>query len=204
MSTWSASLDTGTLTMDASTDADKQAWRSLLSHLHPATISLHADEALRLLRADVHTRTATHADATLAALVDGSAKCGLVSSMLVRVYDRASALGDARWLGDAFARACAGTLQPLAGGAANVPPGHARAAAALWGALVRGGVATNAGVPDALAYAGDFERLASTRTEDAVLSAGLARTLRYGGDITVEVWPEQRDAAAPPPPPRTA
>ena len=84
MSTWSASLDTGTLTMDASTDADKQAWRSLLSHLHPATISLHADEALRLLRADV-----AHADATLAALVDGSAKCGLVSSMLVRVYDRA-------------------------------------------------------------------------------------------------------------------
>ena len=196
MSTWSASLDTGTLMMDASTDADKQAWRSLLSHLHPATISLHADEALRLLRADVHTRTATHADATLAALVDGSAKCGLVSSMLLRVYDRASALGDARWLGDAFARACAGTLQPLAGGAANVPPGHARAAAALWGALVRGGVVTNAGVPDALAYAGDFERLASTRTEDAVLSAGLARTLRYGGDITVEVWPEQRDAAA--------
>ena len=54
----------------------------------------------------------------------------------------------------------------------------------------------NAGAPDALAYAGDFERLASTRTEDAVLSAGLARTLRYGGDITVEVWPEQRDAAA--------
>ena len=129
MSTWSASLDTGTLTMDASTDADKQAWRSLLSHLHPATISLHADEALRLLRADV-----AHADATLAALVDGSAKCGLVSSMLVRVYDRASALGDARWLGDAFARVCARTLQPLAGGAANVPPGHARAAAALWGA----------------------------------------------------------------------
>ena len=191
MSTWSASLDTGTLTMDASTAADKQAWRSLLSHLHPATISLHADEALRLLRADV-----AHADATLAALVDGSAKCGLVSSMLVRVYDRASALGDARWLGDAFARVCAGTLQPLAGGAANVPPGHARAAAALWGALVRGGVAMNAGAPDALAYAGDFERLASTRTEDAVLSAGLARTLRYGGDITVEVWPEQRDAAA--------
>jgi len=191
MSTWSASLDTGTLTMDASTDADKAAWRSLLSHLHPATISLHADEALRLLRADV-----AHADATLAALVDGSAKCGLVSSMLVRVYDRASALGDARWLGDAFARVCAGTLQPLAGGAANVPPGHARAAAALWGALVRGGVTMNAGAPDALAYAGDFERLASTRTEDAVLSAGLARTLRYGGDITVEVWPEQRDAAA--------
>ena len=190
MSTWSASLDTGMLTMDASTDADKQAWRSLLSHLHPATISLHADEALRLLRTDV-----AHADATLAALVDGSAKCGLVSSMLVRVYDRASALGDARWLGDAFARVCAGTLQPLAGGAANVPPGHARAAAALWGALVRGGVAMNAGAPDALAYAGDFERLASTRTEDAVLSAGLARTLRYGGDITVEVWPEQRDAA---------
>lgn len=189
--TWSASLNTGTLTMDASTDADKQAWRSLLSHLHPATISLHADEALRLLRADV-----AHADATLAALVDGSAKCGLVSSMLVRVYDRASALGDARWLGDAFARVCAGTLQPLAGGAANVPPGHARAAAALWGALVRGGVAMNAGAPDALAFAGDFERLASTRTEDAVLSAGLARTLRYGGDITVEVWPEQRDAAA--------
>ena len=189
--TWSASLDTGTLTMDASTDADKQAWRSLLSHLHPATISLHADEALRLLRADV-----AHADATLAALVDGSAKCGLVSSMLVRVYDRASALGDARWLGDAFARVCAGTLQPLAGSAANVPPGHARAAAALWGALVRGGVAMNAGAPDALAFAGDFERLASTRTEDAVLSAGLARTLRYGGDITVEVWPEQRDAAA--------
>ena len=177
--------------MDASTDADKAAWRSLLSHLHPATISLHADEALRLLRADV-----AHADATLAALVDGSAKCGLVSSMLVRVYDRASALGDARWLGDAFARVCAGTLQPLAGGAANVPPGHARAAAALWGALVRGGVAMNAGAPDALAFAGDFERLASTRTEDAVLSAGLARTLRYGGDITVEVWPEQRDAAA--------
>ena len=191
MSTWSASLDTGTLTMDAPTAVDKQAWRSLLSHLHPATISLHADEALRLLRTDV-----THADATLAALVDGSAKCGLVSSMLVRVYDRASALGDARWLGDAFARVCAGTLQPLAGGAANVPPGHARAAAALWGALVRGGVAMNAGAPDALAFAGDFERLASTRTEDAVLSAGLARTLRYGGDITVEVWPEQRDAAA--------
>ena len=64
---------------------------------------------------------------------------------------------------------------------------------------MRGGVATNAGVPDALAYAGDFERLASTRTEDAVLSAGLARTLRYGGDITVEVWPEQRDAACPRP-----
>ena len=71
-----------------------------------------------------------------------------------------------------------------------------RCAAALWGALVRGGVAMNAGAPDALAFAGDFERLASTRTEDAVLSAGLARTLRYGGDITVEVWPEQRDAAA--------
>ena len=159
----------------------------------PGLPSPSIDEALRLC-ARTSTRTATHADATLAALVDGSAKCGLVSSMLVRVYDRASALGaPAGWATPSRARARERrSRSPAARPTCRraTPARRPRCGAPSYAVASPRTLAS-----PTLAYAGDFERLASTRTEDAVLSAGLARTLRYGGDITVEVWPEQRDAA---------